>query len=251
MLRCATSSAPSPPAWRPDVTRQLAFSTIDGRIELVNVDSTKTTWLSRSGRPADPARLVGRRPAPARARRAVAARLRLEREQALVDRDARRALGRRLRPQEPPVHPHPLLARDPAQRPRAVPGRDHARRAALPLLGARATSGRWRSPRTASGCSSAGSTRTSGCSCGSRRPRSSPFRTSSSSSAARREHRSRGRSRIASAGAVPRRPDPLRRRRGRSSGAVQAIDRADPVAPVAVGRPAVGRAARPGRAASG
>ena len=52
-------------------------------------------------------------------------------------------------------------------------------------------------------------------------------------------------------GVVPRRPDPLRRRRGRSSGAVQAIDRADPVAPVAVGRPAVGRAARPGRAASG
>jgi hypothetical protein len=39
------------PAWRPGVTRQLAFSTIDGRIELVNVDTTKTIWLSAPGDP--------------------------------------------------------------------------------------------------------------------------------------------------------------------------------------------------------
>ena len=39
------------PAWRPAVTRQVAFSTIDGRIELVNVDTTKTIWLSAPGDP--------------------------------------------------------------------------------------------------------------------------------------------------------------------------------------------------------
>ena len=59
----------------------------------------------RSGRPADPARLVGRRPAPARPRRALPACVRLEREQAVGDRDARGAFGSGLRPQEPPVHP--------------------------------------------------------------------------------------------------------------------------------------------------
>jgi hypothetical protein len=42
---------PVPPAWRPDVTRQVAFSTIDGRIELVDVDTTKTIWLSAPGDP--------------------------------------------------------------------------------------------------------------------------------------------------------------------------------------------------------
>jgi hypothetical protein len=44
------------PAWRPGVTRQVAFSTIDGRIELANVDATKTIWLSAPGDP--PAQLV-------------------------------------------------------------------------------------------------------------------------------------------------------------------------------------------------
>jgi hypothetical protein len=44
------------PAWRPGVTRQVAFSTIDGRIELVDVDSTKTIWLSAPGDP--PTQLV-------------------------------------------------------------------------------------------------------------------------------------------------------------------------------------------------
>jgi hypothetical protein len=39
------------PAWEPAVTRRLAFSTIDGRIELVNVDTTKTIWLSAPGDP--------------------------------------------------------------------------------------------------------------------------------------------------------------------------------------------------------
>jgi hypothetical protein len=42
---------PVPPAWRPGVTRQVAFSTIDGRIELVDVDTTKTIWLSAPGDP--------------------------------------------------------------------------------------------------------------------------------------------------------------------------------------------------------
>jgi hypothetical protein len=42
---------PVPPAWRPGVTRQVAFSTIDGRIELVGVDTTKTIWLSAPGDP--------------------------------------------------------------------------------------------------------------------------------------------------------------------------------------------------------
>jgi len=44
------------PAWRPAVTRQLAFSTIDGRIELVDVDTTRTIWLSAPGDP--PTQLV-------------------------------------------------------------------------------------------------------------------------------------------------------------------------------------------------
>ena len=39
----------SPPAWRPEATRQLAFSTVDGRIELVDVDSTKTIWRTDPG----------------------------------------------------------------------------------------------------------------------------------------------------------------------------------------------------------
>ena len=38
------------------MTRQVAFSTVDGRIELVNVDSTKTIWLSVPGDP--PTQLV-------------------------------------------------------------------------------------------------------------------------------------------------------------------------------------------------
>jgi hypothetical protein len=42
---------PVPPAWRPGVIRQVAFSTIDGRIELVDVDTTKTIWLSAPGDP--------------------------------------------------------------------------------------------------------------------------------------------------------------------------------------------------------
>jgi hypothetical protein len=46
----------APPAWRPGVTRQVAFSTIDGRIELVNSDTTKTIWLSAPGDP--PTRLI-------------------------------------------------------------------------------------------------------------------------------------------------------------------------------------------------
>ena len=47
---------PVAPAWEPGVTRRLAFSTIDGRIELVNVDTTKTIWLSAPGDP--PTQLV-------------------------------------------------------------------------------------------------------------------------------------------------------------------------------------------------
>jgi hypothetical protein len=47
---------PVAPAWEPGVTRRLAFSTIDGRIELVNVDRTKTIWLSAPGDP--PTQLV-------------------------------------------------------------------------------------------------------------------------------------------------------------------------------------------------
>ncbi|HKB20924.1 MAG TPA: hypothetical protein VKC65_07905 [Gaiellaceae bacterium] len=48
-LRSAVGAAP--PAWRPAVTRQLAFSTIDGRIELVDVDTTKTIWRTDPGDP--------------------------------------------------------------------------------------------------------------------------------------------------------------------------------------------------------
>ena len=46
----------APPAWRPEATRQLSFSTIDGRIELVNVDTTKTIWRTDPGDP--PTQLV-------------------------------------------------------------------------------------------------------------------------------------------------------------------------------------------------
>jgi hypothetical protein len=40
---------PTPPAWRPGSIRQLAFSTVDGRIELVDADSAKTVWLTDAG----------------------------------------------------------------------------------------------------------------------------------------------------------------------------------------------------------
>ena len=40
---------PTPPAWKPESVRQLAFSTVDGRIELVDVDSTKTIWRTNPG----------------------------------------------------------------------------------------------------------------------------------------------------------------------------------------------------------
>ncbi|HEY7149640.1 MAG TPA: hypothetical protein VH420_09370 [Gaiellaceae bacterium] len=40
---------PTPPAWRPGSVRQLAFSTVDGRIELVDADTTKTIWLTDPG----------------------------------------------------------------------------------------------------------------------------------------------------------------------------------------------------------
>jgi hypothetical protein len=53
-LRNVAGSAP--PAWRPQAIRQLAFSTIDGRIELVDVDSTKTIWRTDPGDP--PTQLV-------------------------------------------------------------------------------------------------------------------------------------------------------------------------------------------------
>ena len=36
--------APTPPAWRPGTDRELAFSTVDGRIELVDTDSSKPRW---------------------------------------------------------------------------------------------------------------------------------------------------------------------------------------------------------------
>ena len=37
------------PAWRPESIRKLAFSTVDGRIELVDADSTKTIWRTDPG----------------------------------------------------------------------------------------------------------------------------------------------------------------------------------------------------------
>ena len=40
---------PTPPAWRPGSIRRLAFSTVDGRIELVDADSSKTVWLTDPG----------------------------------------------------------------------------------------------------------------------------------------------------------------------------------------------------------
>jgi hypothetical protein len=40
--------APVPPAWRPG-TFELAFSTVDGRIELVDADSAKTVWRTIPG----------------------------------------------------------------------------------------------------------------------------------------------------------------------------------------------------------
>jgi len=46
----------TPPAWRPGSIRQLAFSTVDGRIELVDSDSTKTVWRTNPGEV--PAQLV-------------------------------------------------------------------------------------------------------------------------------------------------------------------------------------------------
>ena len=39
----------TPPAWRPEVEREIAFSTADGRVELVQVDSTKTLWRTSAG----------------------------------------------------------------------------------------------------------------------------------------------------------------------------------------------------------
>jgi hypothetical protein len=39
----------TPPAWRPGGDRELAFSTVDGRIELVETDSAKTLWRTGPG----------------------------------------------------------------------------------------------------------------------------------------------------------------------------------------------------------
>lgn len=39
----------TPPAWRPEGEHELAFSTVDGRIELVQTDSAKTTWRTGPG----------------------------------------------------------------------------------------------------------------------------------------------------------------------------------------------------------
>jgi hypothetical protein len=41
--------APTAPAWRPGSIRQLAFSTVDGRIEVVDTDTTKTVWRTNAG----------------------------------------------------------------------------------------------------------------------------------------------------------------------------------------------------------
>lgn len=39
----------TPPAWRPAADHELAFSTVDGRIELVQTDSAKTQWRTVPG----------------------------------------------------------------------------------------------------------------------------------------------------------------------------------------------------------
>jgi hypothetical protein len=39
----------TPPAWQPEGEHELAFSTVDGRIELVQTDSAKTTWRTGPG----------------------------------------------------------------------------------------------------------------------------------------------------------------------------------------------------------
>ncbi len=39
----------TPPAWRPEAEHELAFSTVDGRIELVGTDSAKTVWRTGPG----------------------------------------------------------------------------------------------------------------------------------------------------------------------------------------------------------
>jgi hypothetical protein len=42
----------TPPAWRPTADHELAFSTVDGRIELVQTDSSTTLWRTFRGEPA-------------------------------------------------------------------------------------------------------------------------------------------------------------------------------------------------------
>ena len=81
------------PAWRPEAF-ELAFSTVDGRIELVDTETGEDGVANRSRRGADSARLVRGRPAAARARRALAARTRRERARSSGrsgSRSARRA----------------------------------------------------------------------------------------------------------------------------------------------------------------
>jgi dipeptidyl aminopeptidase/acylaminoacyl peptidase len=46
----------TPPAWRPTADHELAFATVDGRIELVQTDSAKTRWRTVPGEV--PTRLV-------------------------------------------------------------------------------------------------------------------------------------------------------------------------------------------------
>jgi hypothetical protein len=46
----------TPPAWRPTGDHELAFATVDGRIELVQADSAKTIWRTFPGEP--PTQLV-------------------------------------------------------------------------------------------------------------------------------------------------------------------------------------------------
>ena len=114
----------TPPAWRPGAAHELAFATIDRRVEVVQTDTAKTLWRTVPSKLAtqfvwseDGERLLVLGERSLRA-------LRRRRPQALGYRAADRPVRCRLRPQEPPLRDDPLLARDRPKRARAAPGRE-------------------------------------------------------------------------------------------------------------------------------
>ena len=245
--------APVAPAWRPGEF-ELAFSTVDGRIELLDSETAKTVWRTVAGEV--PRQLVWSEDG--------------ERLLALGERSLRvlDANGRKLwsiglpvgpsgvvfiREPQPQLRARALLAGHGAERSRSAVGRGESRRGAVPVLRAgrlrvaRGLPEREVAPRRL----------------GERRPVALPA-LGRGEGAGGLEHLPAVRRRDcreADCKGVPGKRELVLSRvalilavataRARSGNARERLRRADPVARLAVARGSLGRAARPGRRASG